>query len=264
MKKLFIFLALFLVSASVCSAQKYVLGDFLELDGVPCFVLQVDDSGQHGLIMSMPALGRGNMIIDFNEKVWVGQNAKKKDIANYHSQHPDWICKSFDWQSKKGSTAEEKKIYAQTLADLEEYLGSDGEKNTQIITSYCEEHGYDIARFFPEIAWAKNLGEGWYVAGDDELDKFATFYAGGVNQKILGARWLFIASDLSQGNFQMRYGLQAYAQIGIRSSSLCRNKKGLLMFQELVVMQTKAGPWWFIWNNGKWGGDRNVAAIRKF
>ena len=32
------------------------LGDYIEFDGVPSFVFYLDETGQHGLAMSMPAL----------------------------------------------------------------------------------------------------------------------------------------------------------------------------------------------------------------
>jgi len=265
MKKLFVVLATLLMGASTGFAQKYVQGEFVVLDEVPAFVLYVDDSGQHGVIMSIPAYGRGAMSGSFGSQIWTGKNSKKKEQEAFWASHPDWICKSFDWKSKKKDMKKDVADYAQALADLEEILGPDGEKNTRAIEGYCAEKGLNMDKLFPEVKWARSLGEGWYVAGDDEIEKFASYYADGINNKIHGTRWLFIAKDLSNDQFQMRYGLQAYATVGIQSTSLCRAKKGGgLVFQKLIVMQTKIGPWWFAWNDGVWSGDRNIAACRKF
>ena len=50
MRKIFIILCI--VMCSVCvKGQK--LGDYMEIDGVPGFVFYLDETGEHGLVMSM-------------------------------------------------------------------------------------------------------------------------------------------------------------------------------------------------------------------
>ena len=87
----------------------------------------------------------------------------------------------------------------------------------------------------------------------------------------MGAKWLFIAKDLAgKDNFELRYGLQAYANLGMKSSSICRSKKGQAFFEDLGVAKSQAGPWYFYWAVGpdnswvKYGTDGNIAAVRKF
>ena len=53
MKKLVSLLFVFLFS-QFSFAQ--ALGDFMILDGVPCFVFYVDESGEHGMVMSFSAI----------------------------------------------------------------------------------------------------------------------------------------------------------------------------------------------------------------
>ena len=44
-------------------AQKK-LGDYIEIGGVPAFVFSLDETGEHGLAMSIPAFSRGIKKVD--------------------------------------------------------------------------------------------------------------------------------------------------------------------------------------------------------
>ena len=73
MKKLFYVLALALTLVLNANAQ-YKLGDYYEKDGLKGIVVRVDDSGSHGLIMSL----------GYCAKKWLNEKDEKFNTNAYH------------------------------------------------------------------------------------------------------------------------------------------------------------------------------------
>ena len=46
-----------------------------------------------------------------------------------------------------------------------------GDENQKIITDYCQENDVDLALYFPAEHWAIQLGDGWFIPGNDELEQ---------------------------------------------------------------------------------------------
>lgn len=58
---------------------------------------------------------------------------------------------------------EDKSLFFETNA----YYEDDGKKNMDIISTYVKENGLSMS-VFPLFAWAKQLGDGWYIASKNE------------------------------------------------------------------------------------------------
>lgn len=167
MRKFFIILCV--VMCSVCvKGQK--LGDYMEIDGVPGFVFYLDETGEHGLVMSMWPIMAGW------EKIQTKSLRKEGILTEEHMKKL-----SLPKEKKiKISNKEMKKYYS----DLSKLLGDDGEENRKIIEEYCNNNNLPLS-IFKGQAFAASLGEGWFIPGDNEVTKFAEFLLGGVGEKFL-------------------------------------------------------------------------------
>lgn len=167
MRKFFIILCV--VMCSVCvKGQK--LGDYMEIDGVPGFVFYLDETGEHGLVMSMWPIMAGW------EKIQTKSLRKEGILTEEHMKKL-----SLPKEKKiKISNKEMKKYYS----DLSKLLGDDGEENRKIIEEYCNNNNLPLS-IFKGQAFAASLGEGWFIPGDNEVTKFSIFLAGGVGENFL-------------------------------------------------------------------------------
>ena len=66
--------------------------------------------------------------------------------------------------------------------ELVERLTNDGKVNAEQISLFCEEKGISMKDYFPTFFAAKEVGEGWFLPGDKELEQFAVFYLGGLGK----------------------------------------------------------------------------------
>ena len=184
MKKIFCFVAFFLTVVFCASAQKE-LGEYIEIDGVPSFVIHYDEDGIHGVAMSIFAFGeKGSKNIDKYIKKGIMTDAQGKIFKD----NPIGEINSLGMGGKT-----DKKM----LADLIEYLSNDGKKNQERIEAFCVEKGVSLQEKFPMQYWAKCLGEGWFIPGDQELTYFANTYYGGLGRSnSLGSKFLSHAKEL--------------------------------------------------------------------
>lgn len=165
MKKVMFCLCAFMCSVFV-KAQG--LGDYMEIDGVPGFVFYLDETGEHGLVMSFPAIS------EKKAKKWIKKGLLTEDNAKL-------LCPSYNNSGKNIKievTSKEMKSYRKDLVPL---LGNDGEQNRDIILDYCNKKNIPLELFIGQ-AFAKHLGTGWYIPGVNEIKLFAEFYAGGVGK----------------------------------------------------------------------------------
>lgn len=226
MKKFLFTLLVMLLNVVASQAQNLKLGDYVVIDDVPSFVFYIDDSGRHGLVMSMPAIP--------------AREAKKKD--KYDKQvdkylEEEWLSTSMAEKYKNGtlscgggltgftkwSTIEGSKFvgYNPTIPDgLKGNLGDDGKANQEAIINYCKENGISLAENFPYQSWATQLGEGWYIPGSNELELFAKFYFGGVGEEYKQTQTRDRSKQVSDDK-RVQKALMGYITwIGIVSSSL--------------------------------------------
>lgn len=216
MRKICMFL--FIVMFSVM-AHAQGLGDYMEIDGVPGFVFYVDESGEHGLVMSFQALSEKNVkkaeakAIKTAKKMGLSESDIKGSMAKL-AMKPE---------SKK------KKDRKDFYPDLIKYLSEDGEQNTIAVNDFCKEKGVSLNEYFPAFYWASQLGDGWFIPGEKELTQFAEFYTGGIGKEhkltITGfqKRRKEISNDV-----RVQDEVYYLAFYGLLSSSMRDSKKGFL------------------------------------
>lgn len=205
MKRLLI-IVLILNAAIGALAQKK-LGDYIVIDGVPAFVFSLDQSGEHGLVMSIPAYDAKS--VKKTDKL-VKRGLMTTEQATKFKNNP---LGKFNSQGSGGKKTEE------LFAGLIDRLTDNGQTNQEQIIAYCEENRISLQERFPMQYWAKNLGEGWYIPGDNELTEFAKFYFGGLGKKhSLGIKFQYHAKDLCS-NELIQESLFRMVYYGLFSSS---------------------------------------------
>lgn len=153
MKKLVLSL---LISVVGFSAQaQYKVGDPYEKDGVKAVVIHVNEDGSHGLIWKL-------------DKVLTKAERKNAKKARQNLRE----------QIKKMRPQRE----AVMLAVCDRLTGS-GKHNFEVIKNYFLENNLNMAEIFPEFEVVTDLGEDWFVPGDEELLYFSELAANGEGKK---------------------------------------------------------------------------------
>lgn len=118
------------VLTGICANAQFKVGDIYDSNGLKGLVVDVDETGNHGLILSLEESDK-------------------------------------DWLSDKAHAMS-------TNAFFEE----DGMKNMEAIEAYVKENNlsWDV---FPLFAWARGLGEGWYIPSRAELNTIWKNLSGG-------------------------------------------------------------------------------------
>lgn len=227
MRRKIIFTLLLSISSVGVSAQKK-LGDYVEFGGVPAFVFYTDQTGEHGLAMSIPAYDTKN--IKKTDKL-VKRGLMSAEQAIIFKKNP--LGKYND----QGSGGKKSKELFEGLIDR---LTDNGQINQEQIIAYCEEKNISLQEKFPMQYWAQNLGEGWFIPGDDELTEFAKFYFGGLGRKhSLGIKFLHHAKDLCS-NELIQESLYRIVHFGLFSSSCHHAGAGFRKLRcEMVVLTGK-------------------------
>ena len=173
MKKYFLILSINLLS--IITIQAHKLGDYIEFDGIPAFVFYVDDTGEHGLAMSMPAA-----YTDQLKKI--DKYVKKGFVPDKMSQLAlNGLTIDIESYSKAGMLKSKNK--EKFFTPLIPRLSEKGEENAIAIEAYCKEQNISMQEYFPWQYWATKLGAGWFIPGDSELELFAQYYVGGLNKQ---------------------------------------------------------------------------------
>lgn len=168
MRKITLFITLMLCSWGI-SAKTYQVGDIVSQGTWNALVIYVDQSGEHGLLMSPTALRFGTL-------------AYKLAIKKSGLSEEDFAAQSTLPIMAAGLGDE--KIRKIQKAMLQENLnGTKGTENCQNIADYCASNGLPIDAYFPEVHWASQLGEGWFIPGMEELEIYANVIAQGVGKK---------------------------------------------------------------------------------
>jgi len=188
-------------------ARAWEVGDFYANDpsGVPALVVYVDESGEHGLIMSPFAFTEKKFqqfkkakTFAKNKKFydkWYVKNPRKKlvkqgqDVTAFdelveennrkYAQVMEWIENAPRLFDGKLSEKEERKAIDGFASQNVEF----GEENQRAIINYCQENNVDITKYFRQNDWAMQLGEGWFIPGNHELELFNLHFAEGVGKK---------------------------------------------------------------------------------
>ena len=202
--KRFIFTLFILCTA--LSMHAYEVGDWFieEATGMPVVVVYVDQSGEHGLIMapsggyieakgiqkSIKSLQQYKKKSDAKEQKRSRAYAMKREIDV--TRMDECIAQSnelFDaviaWlpnmplmSGSKIKELEEKKM----LRNIASKMTGNGQHDQQVIIDYCEENGINMAYYFYAIDWCRQLGEGWFIPGNEELELVVSSFAPGIGK----------------------------------------------------------------------------------
>ena len=69
------------------------------------------------------------------------------------------------------------------MEDLASQNREFGEENQKAIIAYCQEKNIDITQYFRQNDWAMQLGDGWFIPGNHELELYNKHFAEGVGKK---------------------------------------------------------------------------------
>lgn len=176
MNKLFWTVFFCLISYDSMMAQK--LGDHMNIDGVDCFVIHVDESGQHGLVMSYPAIKEKNFdkTMEYMRKHADEFDIDEETLPQMEKTFERLVIDYEPYQSASGFKTARKEI----LPILADSLGENGKENQKKIIQYCKDNNINLAENLPWEDWAEKLGDGWFIPGRSELKKYAKFRAGGI------------------------------------------------------------------------------------
>lgn len=121
MKQIFLTILLVAITGIYANAQQYKVGDIYDQNGLKGLVVDVDETGNHGLILSLKKSGK-------------------------------------NWLKDKNHAMNTSAFYE-----------DDGMKNMEAIENYINENNLSWDAF-PLFAWARSLGEGWYIPSRAELN----------------------------------------------------------------------------------------------
>lgn len=250
MKRTFLICLFALISHSLSSyAQAPQLGDYMVVDSVPSFVFYIDETGEHGLVMSFPA----STMTTKKMKKMVAEMEKdeKKNAALAAGWTNLWIEKF------KNGTLNCETFNTIIPKELADKLSDSGQDNQIAIVSYCKEKGIALEKVFPFQFWASQIGEDWYIPGDKELSLFANFYFGGVENKVtvLKNRAKAVSRDK-----RIQMVLTAITFNGLISSTSKFPEDG---FRMMIHYTSKMGKQWFEFVD-KYHSNFSVCAVHAF
>ncbi len=171
MKRFFIFLMCNSLLTMSSFAQFHKIGEAFVKDGVPCVVINVDESGQHGMAMSLvpkpkalkAAKKTGEHKWFYIRKKLTGKD--KKLINEYRAEYYN------------RNKCESLKIRVSGVAAPTRTVTSlCGKENMKNVIDYCNEKGIAMEMYFPEYHWAQSLGDGWFIPGAEEMEMFIKIY----------------------------------------------------------------------------------------
>ena len=205
MKKNFLLVAFIALSTLV---NAYEVGDwfFDPQTGIPSVVVFVDQTGEHGLIMS-PAGGysteksiaRDIKDIKSHKKTYSKIDLRdekaimskyKIDITpveGYKNQADELFDVVMEWlpsmplmYASKINEKQEREMLRKVAPMMTGY----GAQDQQMIIEYCEENGVSLPVYFSSIDWALKLGDGWFIPGNYELELFASSISSGLGVRM--------------------------------------------------------------------------------
>lgn len=164
MKKLILVIAIVMYSIL---AKAYEVGDIIPQGNFDAVVVYVDESGEHGLMISPAAPTAASTKIAAKA---AGMSEEELLALNPLPLLPEGE-----------KNAQVKDIQEKMMQ--ENLNGTNGEQNAHDIAAYCEQNGIAMESTFPEVYWATLLGEGWFIPGVEELELYANTIFYGVGKK---------------------------------------------------------------------------------
>lgn len=164
---------------SIAANAQYSVGDLIEKDEVKAIVIQVDETGEHGLMMSLTGPLMMQRIYDetlaaAGEKP-SDEKAAKKFLSNVHK------ASNKKWNTYiKAHWAKVAPHYAALVNEMD----GDGRHNAEVIKKYCSDNNLSLEEYFPAQHWASTLGEDWFIPGDNELEYYSYIVGNGLGKKL--------------------------------------------------------------------------------
>lgn len=251
--------------------QRYNVGDYVEKDGIPCVVAYVDSTRMHGLLLSVRAIVVGeektkvgwhtwdtdtfikiehesadkmlNTQYDKKRKYYT-KNGTDQDLSRIDSVYAlrKQILPLFINMPKVVNTKASSKIksgeYKKILNELLTTNSGDGAKNTANVINYCTINGLSLQDYFPAYYWTTQLGEGWFIPGNDELElmvrSFGIYEGVGKDYPIKASKENLIKTFCNEVNKNVVYDVDIYAFLvddyffpiltGITSSTMVKSE----------------------------------------
>ena len=189
MKTIKLFLLAIIAMCFCTNVNAVELGDYMEMDGIPSVVIYVDASGEHGLVMSATAHDskEAKVIKKYLDKTATRINKLSKEGVDLSIVDFNYLnlYLTLPPYSDKQYQKMEKQIFKH-LENLSGATSAYGKENAEIYANYCTENGLDMSIYFPDQAWAAELGNGWFIPGNAELEKYAEFMGAEYNNKKTG------------------------------------------------------------------------------
>ena len=179
MKK-FISIIVLLLTVSIGALAQKKLGDYIEIDGVPAFVFSLDGTGEHGLAMTIPKNNHAFGLGKYSKRMTkvIDKMSEEGKLSSEQVTH----LKDYFNSSGTAIIFKKDKELKPLYTELVERLTNDGKANAEQVSLFCDEKGISMKDYFPTFFAAKELGEGWFLPGDNELEQLAVFYLGGLGK----------------------------------------------------------------------------------
>lgn len=179
MNRIFITFALILITCIGANAQKK-LGDYIEINGVPAFVFSIDQTGEHGLAMTIPRNNHAFGLSKYSKRM-IKVIDKMSEEGKLSSEKVTQLKEYFNSQGTAIVFKKDKELRP-FYTELVGRLSDNGKVNAEQVDAFCKEKGISLKDFFPTFYAAKEQGEGWFLPGEKELKDFAVFYVGGLGK----------------------------------------------------------------------------------
>ena len=178
------------------TAKAWEVGDFYADDptGVPAIVVYVDESGEHGLLMAPRAYtndGYQTFCKTLNKNRAKFEKRAKK-ISTIDTREAQFN-RVWDWLQTAPRYERQKVNYKSAVFSDVARLNTDrGLDNQKAIVKYCQDNNVDLGSYFFETNWALQLGDGWFIPGNHELELFSLHFGNGLgdDNKIKYQTWL--------------------------------------------------------------------------
>ena len=164
MKKIILVIAIVMCSVL---AKAYEVGDIIPQGNFDAVVVYVDESGEHGLMISPVA----------------PTTSGTKSAAKVAGMSEEEVLALNPLPLLPEGEKDTRVKDIQEKMMQENLNGTNGEQNAHDIAAYCEQNGIAMESAFPEVYWATLLGEGWFIPGVEELELYANTIFYGVWKK---------------------------------------------------------------------------------
>lgn len=253
MKKLFLVSICCLAFVISASAQHKV-GEAFVKDGVPCVIIDVDASGQHGLAMSLqPTFKAMKTAKKTGEYGWMYQYKKLKGKSI--KQRNEYLAELFHRYQ-----CDTMRIRTSGMSTAEKSTTSrNGRENTNNLIAFCDEKGIAVEVYFPEYHWAQSIGKDWFIPGAEELElwvktvgfeSFGFKNAKGVGKynkiiKVLYATFSQSLTALGDNATLFANAMLPLYNVYIESSTLAQEGKSAASLYLLLWLQKATTKQWY-------------------